>query len=208
MLLHRDRKLVELDFSSSSLSAGPFRLLDFFHDGSFYILHTPGHAVGHISTLVRTTTDPDTFMFLGGDLCHHGAELRPSPYLPYPESISPHPFPLYTGRNPARSCPGALIAEVVHQSRGRAKDTAAFDATVGLDVAIAIDTTKKAQELDCQENVLYVFAHDDTLLEESCVTLFPGYMNEWYSRGVAKKVKWKYLREFQEVQGLKDRPDL
>ena len=205
MLLHRGRKLVELDFSSSSLSAGPFRLLDFFHDGSFYIMHTPGHAIGHISALVRTTANPDSFIFLGGDLCHHSAELRPSPYLPYPESISPRLLPFDTNGIPARFCPGALITETVHLSRGRAKDAAAFDAIFGLDVAEAIETTKKAQELDCQDNVLYVFAHDDTLLEESCVTLFPGYMNDWHSRGVAKRVKWKYLRDFRGVQMLTDR---
>lgn len=200
----RDRRLVELDFSSSCLSAGPFRLLDFFHDGSFYIVHTPGHAIGHISALVRTTAKPDSFMFLGGDLCHHGAEIRPSPYLPYPESISPRLLDL-EGEILARSCPGAFITEMVHQSRGRAKDTAAFDAIIGHDIATAIDTTNKAQELDCQDNVLFVFAHDDTLLEESSVALFPGYMNDWYSRGVAKKVKWKYLRAFRGVQMLKDR---
>ena len=94
---------------------------------------------------------------------------------------------------------------MLHESRGRTKDSAAFDTTIGLDVTMAIDTTKKAQQLDCQENVLCVFAHDDTLLDESCVTLFPGYMNDWCARGVAKRVKWKFLRDFEGVESIRDK---
>ncbi|KAM0411091.1 hypothetical protein ACHAPD_010916 [Fusarium lateritium] len=66
------RNFREIDFDKKPLVIGPFRGFDFFGDGSFYLLDTPGHAIGHVAGLARTTTDPDTFIFMGGDLCHHG----------------------------------------------------------------------------------------------------------------------------------------
>ncbi len=37
--------------------------------------------------LVRTTTSPDTLLFLAGDSFHHPAELRPSPILPLSKEL-------------------------------------------------------------------------------------------------------------------------
>ena len=67
------RKVVEVPFSDN-LKIGRFQAFDYFGDGSFTILNVPGHAVGHISALVRTTED--TFIFLGGDVCHFGGSMR------------------------------------------------------------------------------------------------------------------------------------
>jgi glyoxylase-like metal-dependent hydrolase (beta-lactamase superfamily II) len=44
------------------------RGVDFFGDGSVYLVDTPGHCPGHISCLARVAED--TFVFLAGDLCH------------------------------------------------------------------------------------------------------------------------------------------
>lgn len=50
-------------------SLGPFEAtLDFFRDGSVYIVHSPGHLPGHINLLCRT--GENTWMYLGGDSCH------------------------------------------------------------------------------------------------------------------------------------------
>lgn len=69
------RELVELEFKSG-LRLGRFRAVDYFNDGSFYILDAPGHAVGHICALARVSkgsrVEEDTFVFMGGDACHHG----------------------------------------------------------------------------------------------------------------------------------------
>lgn len=65
---------------------------DFFGDGSFYILNTPGHATGHISALVRTTTAGDhSFVFLGGDICHFSGVFRPTSFKPVPDTIPASP---------------------------------------------------------------------------------------------------------------------
>src|SRR5262245_15618148 len=49
-----NRELHELSFPSSSLQIGNFNALDFFGDGSFYLLDAPGHCIGHMCGLART----------------------------------------------------------------------------------------------------------------------------------------------------------
>lgn len=42
--------------------------LDFFNDGSLYIIDAPGHLQGHVNVLARTA--PRKWVYLGGDCCH------------------------------------------------------------------------------------------------------------------------------------------
>lgn len=42
--------------------------IDFFGDGSFYLVDSPGHLRGHINALMRV--DPGKWVYLGGDCCH------------------------------------------------------------------------------------------------------------------------------------------
>ncbi|KAF9554723.1 Metallo-hydrolase/oxidoreductase [Agrocybe pediades] len=50
---------------------GPFpRALDFYGDGSFYIIDAPGHLAGHINALARTSADGG-WIYLAGDSAHH-----------------------------------------------------------------------------------------------------------------------------------------
>lgn len=80
---YADREFKEIEFSN--LRIGEFPAYDYFGDGSFYLLDTPGHAIGHLCGLARTTTNPDTFILLGGDVCHYQGVMRPSPQLPLRE---------------------------------------------------------------------------------------------------------------------------
>jgi len=49
---------------------GPFpHALDFFGDGSLYIVNTPGHLPGHLGVLARTSSDGG-WVFLAGDAAH------------------------------------------------------------------------------------------------------------------------------------------
>ncbi|KAF3386210.1 Cytochrome P450 monooxygenase andK [Penicillium rolfsii] len=48
---------------------GPFEaVLDFFGDGSVYVVNAPGHLPGHINLLCRL--GPEKWIYLGGDSCH------------------------------------------------------------------------------------------------------------------------------------------
>lgn len=48
---------------------GPFqRTIDYFGDGSFYVVDSPGHLPGHVNGLVRI--GPNKFVYLASDSCH------------------------------------------------------------------------------------------------------------------------------------------
>ncbi|KAL9601984.1 MAG: hypothetical protein Q9179_002700 [Wetmoreana sp. 5 TL-2023] len=49
---YADRKLREISFESD-LQVGGYKAFDYFGDGSFYLLDSPGHAIGHICGLAR-----------------------------------------------------------------------------------------------------------------------------------------------------------
>ena len=54
---------------------GPFpRALDFYGDGSLYIIDAPGHLSGHINLLARTSSD-GAWIYLAGDSAHHKSLL-------------------------------------------------------------------------------------------------------------------------------------
>lgn len=71
-------KFRELSFEQQVWSPlGPFeRAHDFFGDGSFYLIDTPGHMPGHLGALALT--GPDEWVFMGGDCCHHRSILAGS----------------------------------------------------------------------------------------------------------------------------------
>lgn len=164
--------------------------MDFFGDGSFYLIGTPGHTLGHISGLVRTTSNPDTFVVLGGDMFHSAGELRPSNYKPLPKDISfPDTHQLPSSRHAA--CPCAFF-ENLQAKRGRAVDEPFFEVTAGHDVEAANDSLKKSLFPDAQEDILYLSAHDDAL--PKVVKFFPDAINDWKDLGWKEKLHWDFLR--------------
>lgn len=68
-------KLRELSFEKEPWA--PFRQFhrahDFFGDGSFYLIDTPGHMPGHLGAMARL--GEGEWVFMGGDCCHHRALL-------------------------------------------------------------------------------------------------------------------------------------
>lgn len=194
----KDRDLMEISFEETqALQIGSFRAYDYFEDGSFYLLDTPGHAVGHLAGLARTTTSPPTFIFMGGDLTHHGGELRPHEGLPLPSSIPADSIPeLVKNLGLGSACPGAIF-ESLQSDRGRkpGKTTPFFDPAMGKDIPLAIETIKKTQVADTDDNVLYIFAHDNKI--RGVVDLYPKQANDWKNKGWREKVIWRFLEDFE-----------
>lgn len=96
---------------------------------------------------------------MGGDAAHQAGEFRPSKYLPFPDSIAPHPLDLHT----ATSCPGALFE---HLLRGGDRTKPFFDiAKDGVSVDVDEDqrTLGKLQEADAHNNILVVIARKHLL---------------------------------------------
>lgn len=55
---------------AGTVAIGPFaKALDYYGDGSLYIVHTPGHLPGHLSLLARTSPD-GAWAFIAGDAAH------------------------------------------------------------------------------------------------------------------------------------------
>ena len=200
---YENRKLREISFAESKLVLGRCNAVDFFGDGSFYLLDTPGHAIGHMCGLARTTASPDaTFLFLGGDCAHHGSEFRPTQYLPLPESLSPSPIP----RTHPGICPGALFANVHRLHPSPSTTTEPFvlaSENAAHNIEAARESITKLGEFDAQDNVLTMIAHDDTMV--NVVGTFPDTLaNDWKSRGWREKGMWRFLGDLGEAVETKE----
>jgi glyoxylase-like metal-dependent hydrolase (beta-lactamase superfamily II) len=177
---------------------GNFRAHDYFGDGSFYLLDTPGHAIGHMCGLARTT--PTTFVFLGGDICHFGGSFRPTSTTPLPDPVPsahldeglPHPCPcsLFTEVHPAGSSFSASKSSPFFE-------VTSFALSAYLDREQAAKSIKELQRFDEHPDVLVCIAHDPTLIK---VLPFLNDqpdrdLNDWQRDALKEKAQWGWLNE-------------
>ncbi|KAI4125872.1 MAG: hypothetical protein LQ338_004037 [Usnochroma carphineum] len=199
---YEGRHLEEVAFNDD-LQIGGYSALDYFGDGSFYLLHSPGHAIGHMCGLARTTANPSTFIFMGGDCAHHAGEFRPSPSMPIPSTISPSPL---SHLHPT-VCPGSLFIPIHRlydpSNRAHATETPTSEpfyqpsAEGAQDVTQARDSVKKMSNFDGDENVLVMVAHDAHMLD--VVKCFPEKANGWKDEGWKETVQWTFLGDFESA---------
>ncbi len=190
--LYEGREVIELDFSDSEdpsvCTIGGFKAYDYFSDGSFYLLSTPGHTTGHLSALARTTAsngqDSSTFMFLGGDIVSSNGVFRPSEGHPLPDQVpSEHGF-----------CPGELLAKLHRHytvNPDKTRNTPFCDVAGESDLAESQRNTIKLSVFDDEENIFIVWAHDLHLRD--IVEFFPTRANDWKEKGWKQKVHWRWL---------------
>lgn len=188
---YEGREMREIDFSDS-LEIGRFKAHDFFGDGSFYLLDTPGHSIGHMCGLARTTTAPATFVFMAGDASHHAAEFRPTEYLPLP-------------REPGISAEhSGMDFQNVHYSKSVIKPFYNVTTSFAHDKKLADWTIAGMGEFDCQDNILLLTAHDEHVVEpEPIISFFPEALNDWHEKGLGKKTKWLFLKDFEKAIGTR-----
>jgi glyoxylase-like metal-dependent hydrolase (beta-lactamase superfamily II) len=187
------RHVRELDFSTGSTCIGGFQAIDFFHNGSFWLLHTPGHTDHHLSALCRTTED--SWVFLGGDVCHSIAQLRPSQFRPLPAAV-PAEKPGMTP--PLENCSCAHLTNLLQQDAGGAFYGLAPE--MQEDLEEATKTIEKLRAFDGRDDVLVVLAHDATLLD--VMRVFPGDMNDWKEQDWANRARWLFLRDFKGTKSV------
>ncbi|KAF2760941.1 hypothetical protein EJ05DRAFT_247426 [Pseudovirgaria hyperparasitica] len=188
------RELREVDFrSGAQLRVGRFEAVDWYGDGSFYLLHAPGHAVGHMCGLARTT--PGTFVFLGGDVCHHGGEMRPTEYVPLPREVTPGMVPRLRS-----VCPGSEYVDG-HPEKSGVKPFYRMTESFPSDIGVAEWSLEGTEEFDACRDIFVCLAHDESLLE--VLEYLPKTMNGWRGRGWGEKVRWRFLGDFEI--GEKDR---
>jgi len=232
--LERDfanRDVVELDFDISSLTLGGFKAIDFFDDGSFYLLSAPGHALGHLNALARTTSvsqpaTESTFILMGADSFHHASQLRPNDLNPLPDSIPTQleSFSQYNG-----FCPGHIF-DVIHPSHpcrkndipshyirdidanhNSAKTTPYFTIasssdgkSLAVDLTAGKDTIKGLSRFDADENILVVAAHDRSHF--NILQYFPKLANDWKDKGWKEKGRWRFLDDMKKAVDIANGP--
>lgn len=201
----------EISFDKSPLRIGNFAAFDFFGDGSFYLLDSPGHAIGHMCGLARTT--PTSFVFLGGDICHFPGMFRPGPQAPLPDPVPsaqlddyfpiPCPCSLFTRHHP-----------LVEPGSEAAKSSSFFEVTSVKpssyhDREPAMNSIRAMQEFDASPDILVCIAHDPTLFKVLPLLndSIDDDLNEWKERGFKERLQWGWLNELPR-NGKPGRPAL
>ena len=194
----RDVREINIEKEGKGFKISRFNAYDYFGDGSFYLLDTPGHSVGHMCGLARTTSsgpasgsDRATFVFMGGDACHHGGEFRPSAYLPLPKEIDPSPL-----KKIQPVCPGHLLQEI-HRTKSATEPFYLVAPGFAHDSEVAEWTIGGLQEFDAHDNVLLLTAHDASVLD--ALEFYPKSLNGWAETGLGKEIRWKFLGDFEEA---------
>lgn len=193
--------------------------MDFFGDGSFYLLDVPGvsisttpspdpppilleqplrsttkqHAVGHIAGLARTT--PTTFVLMGGDVCHFGGSFRPTPYVPLPNTI---PSTVKLDSRFSRPCPCSIFT-ACHPDPEHARTSPYYRVTEMegswyIDPPTAQASIDKLEEFDADEDVFVAVAHDEGLIDV-CDWFPKGSVNAWKEKGWKEASRWGFLNE-------------
>lgn len=187
------RELKELSFQGpEAVKIGSFEALDYFGDGSFYLLNGTGHTVGHLCALAATTLSPPSYILMGADACHHSGQMRPSKWHPLPASIDPHPLEA----NSDMPCPGSFFGHLLPDGD---KKVPFYGISRGLlplqDPEQAEQTRGKLQEADGEGNIIVVIAHDPHL--EGVVDFFPAAANEFMSKRWHEQARWSFLSDFR-----------
>ena len=188
------RTVRELTFEGDLVVAG-YRAIDYFGDGSLYVLDTPGHAVGHLSALVRTTKD--TFVFLGADICHFGGSFRPTRHVPMPARLSSKdlcrdgdaPPQTYEASAFTRLHPRPEVGRVC-----RFYEPCSAPDSWYVEPQRARESIGRLEALDACERVLVLIAHDPAVMK--VVPFYPQReLNGWYEAGWKERLRWGFLDE-------------
>lgn len=187
---------------------GSFHAFDYFGDGSFYLLDVPGHAIGHMCGLARTTSD--SYLLMGADTCHFAGSLRPTAAVPLPENLDPKEYGL-DDYFPS-PCPCAIFSDCHPHDEKRTKpwytaSKAPGSAYVKPDIANECITS--LQDFDAHPGVYVCLAHDPGLFE-----ILPllnqdakSTVNNWQANGYKEKTRWRFLNELPR-NGKPGRPPL
>jgi len=182
------RDLIELDFNRTTgvLKVGGLRAIDWFDDGSLYLLEAPGPTPEHIMALARTSVDK--FVLLAGDAATHPGVIRPSQLRPLPETIAPNSSSALLARGPAfRTTPiyEPLPYPMQDPVRGRS-------------------TIAAVQAFDASEDVLVVLSHDPSFREFTTSNSTRPSLTRWEEpRGEdlsnrKDAVYWRFLADFRK----------
>ena len=206
------REVRELDFSASSLTVGGLKALDYFGDGSFYLLSAPGHSLGHINALARTTGD--SFLYFAGDTYYHSSALRPHAGARLPSQVDVpglccsgkafHTIHPVAGNADALGHYGKAIGNLGDDPKKTPfqtiSETPSGGAVASYNLQEARDTILAVQKFDSRPDVLLIAAHDNSL--RNIIDVFPQEANDWLAKGWKQRGSWLFLADFAKALEL------
>ena len=185
------RELVEVSFDDAEkgLKVGPSRAYDYFGDGSFYLLDSPGHTYTHMAALARVTTSPEdasqnSFILMAGDTCHFPGQLRPTVNRSIPKECP----------TVQSLCPGVLLQRLLERSESG--PLFGVDEKNVVDFIQAQKSVQRLQSFDSMDNVWVIVAHEQALLDN--IEFFPANLNDWKEKGYSDKVRWGFLKALEK----------
>ncbi|KAI1627144.1 beta-lactamase-like protein [Exophiala viscosa] len=202
----KERHLNVIDFTKSPSEIGGFAAHDFFGDGSFYILDTPGHCLGHMCGLARTTGGKNsTFLLLGGDICHFVGDLRPNKSYPLPDPIpndvldkdsffpTPCPCSIFTDHHPILSDD----TDVEERRTTPWYQVSDHEKSAYVDPPAAQSSVDKLVGFERCPNVLICLSHDSGLLRYlPTLNSDPkSDLNSWRKNNWKEETRWEWLNE-------------
>ncbi|KAG9604929.1 hypothetical protein KCU77_g4282, partial [Aureobasidium melanogenum] len=171
------RDVQQIDFGEN-LSIGGFPAHDFFGDGSFFLLDTPGHMKSHMCGLARVSANPPKFVFMGGDIAHHPRQIRPSSYRPLP--VSRPGLRLSGCDEEVRTWDSGLEEPFYEPSPG-----------VHYDLNILQESLEIVRKFDGDDRVLILLAHDSSVHEY--LELFPNKIDKAFDQRTHHQIRWEFL---------------
>ncbi|KAF8194267.1 beta-lactamase-like protein [Mycena galopus ATCC 62051] len=184
--------ITKVDFASSKLTFAGLTAFDYFGDGSFYLLDTPGHLPGHITALARVT--PNSFLVLGGDTYHHAGQARPRPAF---QNAFPCPAHLLEESKSSISTDYFWSHDSSLESFDLLSRSAQFLALSDLpgsfyaDPVAAQVSLEKVADFDADEDFFIMAAHDISI--RSSIPYFPAYINGWQASGLKQSAVWNFI---------------
>jgi hypothetical protein len=174
------------------------------------VTDTPGHCIGHMCGLARTTGgDESTFLLFGGDICHFVGDIRPNVAQPLPDTIpgdvldhdpsyfpKPCPCSLFTDHHPQFS-DSSSYASATERRQTPFYKVSTHHASAYVHPATSQKSVDKLISFESSPNVMICLAHDEALLK-----YLPTFnddpkseLNEWKKRGWKEKCRWDWLNE-------------
>lgn len=65
----------------------------------------------------------------------------------------------------------------------------------GHDIPLALEMIGNLQEIDCDEDILVIIAHDKFARDQ--VEHFPASLNMWKEKDWGRSLRWAFLRDFE-----------
>ncbi|KAJ7931685.1 beta-lactamase-like protein [Mycena leptocephala] len=185
-------EVTKIDFTSSNLTFSGLKAVDYFGDGSFYLLDTPGHLPGHLTALARVT--PTSFISLGGDTFHHVGEARPRPQF---QKNYPCPAHLLEETKSSISTnyfwsPHSRIGSFDMLSRAsQLLGISDLPDSFYVDPVTAQVSLEKLATFDADEDIFVMVAHDISLI--SSIPYFPESLNDWKASHLKERTVWNFV---------------